>query len=232
MWIIWTRLGPIGSAIAGLVALAPLVVAPSASALFIPVSDEREVYAEFSDPYFSETIRENPPAPFVAWRDLANAGGAYLATIDSEAVTATRMAASGETSGGSEFGQARSTFSITFDVDVATPYSLTGNLTENALVFNTSSAISLTAGATTIFSAEADGNSVDFADAGVLAPGQYTLLAESRWFDNVEIFGPPTTYDFVLAVPEPGTGALVAAGLGIFAARAGRRARRVSFSRS
>ena len=211
---------------------AVLTMASPASALFAPVVDGRAIHAEFFDPYFFQVLDEAPPTAFAAWQDQVYAGGAYFASQDSEAITATRMAASGLADGFSEIGNAISTFAITFDVNVPTEYVLSGSLSENSVAFNEAQLV-LRQGASVIFSAAANADTISFLDSGVLAPGQYELFAQARWDDNIE-FAPAGSaeYDFVFeVVPEPRTGLLFAfAGLTLVASARDRVTRRRSFS--
>ena len=209
------------------VAFIATAVASPAAAVFEPLNDGRSIHAEFFDPYFSDVRDATPPVPFAPWIDQVYAGGAYLADQSSEAVTATRMAASGSADGFSEYGLARSTFSITFEVSVPTPYTLAGSLSENPVAFN-EARFQLSGGSGAIFSAGASANTILFSHSGVLAPGQYEVLAEAYWHDNLESRPPGVaSFDFeLLAIPEPGTGLLVGSGLLLLAHRAARARRR------
>ena len=187
------------------------LVASPAAALFEPVADERAIAADFFDPFFSQSLDAAPPTPFGAWDDQVVAGGAYIADQDSEAITSTRMAASGFADGFSEMGSALSTFLISFDVSVDTGYSLSGFLAENPVALNEASLV-LSRGATVIFEAAANGDTQPFSTTGTLTPGSYELLAFARWDDNAE-FLPAGSAEFDFAfdvVPEPGTGAMIA----------------------
>jgi len=200
------------------------LAAGHAHAIISAVTDGRTLHAEFFDPYFSQVLDDAPTTAFAAWDDDAIAGGAYYAQQSSEAITSTRMAASGSADGFSEQGAANSTFSIIFDVAETVSYRLSGSLSENPSAFNASQ-IRLTQGLATVFEAAADFDTIQFLDTGVLTPGRYMLFAEADWNETGEFLPPGSaTFDFVFqVVPEPGTGLLVGFGCLALAWHRGRR---------
>ena len=204
--------------------------AGSAAALFVPTVDTRYVgvyYESFcpgcgpegEDVLFidSDGLTASGFNPFSAFVD---AGSTYTATQNSS-VSAALLTGSGQAGGETgEVGNATSVYDITFDVDGATPYDISGTL-ENS-----------SSGATLNFQLLQDGNVVHdynaesvfgsspFAFSGVLLPGSsYRVIVEATINESIG----QLNWSFSMsAVPEPGTAVLLAlgaAGLGSIRSR-------------
>jgi PEP-CTERM motif-containing protein len=127
---------------------------------------------------------------------------------------------------GAGLANARSTYSLTFEVDASTPFTLDGLLRAGRDVGGMSR-VSLTRGMETLFSLRHDRLSnpdpLPFNTSGVLAAGEYRLLVESSVFLCCGGQVSPSSYEFeLLAVPEPQSLLLLSAGLALIA---GHRAR-------
>jgi len=189
----------------------------SASATFIGVDDGRLLEAScttFNPPnYCGDPVSATPSAPFAPF-DLRVASAVGQASqnssISPNQLSGTLRVLMGDLSSMRQ-ASAHSLFSITFDVDVATPFSLTGSgIGGNN--FNRINSLSLAQGTTSIFSV-AIGSSFGepFATSGELTPGRYTLRAEL-----LEYLPTYQELDFQLqAVPEPRTALCFGAGLAL-----------------
>ena len=218
-------------------ALALLPVS-QAGALFIPTADARFVdtyYESFcpgcgpegEDVLFTDADSDAPAAPFASFDASVVAGSSWTASQTSSVSSALLAGVGQAGSETGETGSASSIYDITFDVDVATPYRITGALD------NQSSGVALTfqlfEGASLLY--EVDGGGVFGTTAlsgqDVLAPGTYRLLVQASFSGAGP--GDQASYSFELAqIPEPGTGLLVGLGLSVLAlrrtrGRAGRR---------
>jgi hypothetical protein len=156
---------------------------------------------------------------------LAVCNGVASATQTSS-FSATRLEGSGRASFNSNYqpGSVASIYDITFDVDTATPFSLTGVL-EN--IAPGSLFVSLT-GETEIFAFSAMPSypySYPFATSGVLDPGRYRLLVSGAY--RGQLGASHQTFQFDLqAIPEPQSVLLLGAGLAMLASQSLRRSRR------
>jgi hypothetical protein len=206
-----------------------LLPALQAGALFIPTADARFVdsyYESFcpgcgpegEDEFFSDSDSDAPAVPFAPFDASVEAGSSWTAS-QSSTVASTLLAGVGQagTSTG-ETGNASSIYDITFDVDVATPYKITGVLD------NQSSGLALTfqlfEGSNVLY--EVDGGGVfgttPLSNQDVLAPGTYRLLVQASFAGAGA--GDQASYSFEFGqVPEPGTGLLVMLGLSVLSLR-------------
>lgn len=174
---------------------------------------------------------------------IAREGSTPLATATQDsAIGATSAAAAGSVSGrtgggGGDFtgfdGRASSIFSITFDVDVETTFSIDLFLSASP-VFESSPEVGLrleqggvdllqdmrgvpvTCGLDTFACGDTE---ID----GVLAPGEYTLVLEAEVFAVGGEGSGEASYDLLFTVPEPGRLALLGLALLAGVARSTRR---------
>ena len=209
---------PLDGMLGVLTALIALSAPLEASAGFIGITDARSISATFNEPIVScvQSASATAASPFSAWSDEATVCEGLAYAIQNSSFSATRLEGSGDANlpqGGSPPKDlSTSTYDITFDVDTATPFSLTGALDKFGVG---SSSISLT-GETEIFgfSASYSYQHQPFATSGVLDPGRYQLLVRADSSADIEAF------QFELqAIPEPQSLLLLGAGLAMLACR-------------
>jgi hypothetical protein len=190
------------------IGVAALLLARVASAGFIGVEDDRLIVAAYG--YDSSGFYQSaaPSSPFADF-DAAVGTVASVWAVQDSTVTYDLLAGSGSIlSGylGSAYVDVRSVYDVSFDVDVATAYRLTGTL--DAAYLPVSIALS---GASTIFQAAATFGPRAFDHAGVLEPGRYRLVVGAT-FGGYGSPAPKMSYQFAMT-PEPHPALLLGLGL-------------------
>src|SRR5687767_14950412 len=210
------------------IGISTLLVAQAAAGAFIGVTDARLVTLGCSGDNgpgtcsFGQSVSPNP-----AFADFDHTID-HPPTIWQHSITSSQdssfgpvlLAGTGSVSVGNsnpgDWITVESLYDITFDVDVATPYQLTGALTARS---DSGTRTQLTlSGDVEIFSARTPGESgehlVDFDHAGVLDPGRYRLQVRA-WTGGLFLQdGQLASFQFQL-VPEPTSALLLGLGLAL-----------------
>src|SRR5215470_12194620 len=218
-----------GARLGALTALIALSAPLEAAAGFIGITDARQIYATCTAGFQDSChgvfdARADPSAPF-AFFDESVTAGRFVASQTSRFSSGV-LDGSGSILGGDGGGSVGSIYSIAFDVDLATPFSLSGALLCNPNLFSVGSkslSLSDLTRGTRVFEAgpSPSGASTPFDTSGVLAPGSYQIVASfTAGSPTSEIYGDYRSFQFqLLAIPEPGTALLLGAGLAMLACR-------------
>jgi hypothetical protein len=195
-----------------LIGLFLMLAADSAAGLTLtPLSDGRKVYAEFCVSPSGCSTSLTPPTPFQAWT------GSALGASQTSSVDALGMGGNGSATGGSTTSpiEALSTFNVTFSIDSAADFELSGTVAasirpQQQQSVASAQALLLRADASTVIGYTAGlGQTVNFDYHGYLDPGTYQIDVSAGSF-----FATPASWSFRLDLapaPEPALLGLVAA---------------------
>lgn len=188
-----------------LASLAPIVAAATfpiagAHAAIVPVSQDRYIFQSVGEDFF--IMAATGFDPFFA--EMTLEPGGMVTSSQTSLITAESVSGSGSV-GPDEFfilNSATSYFHFVFEIDQATPYSLTGDL--NLGFFGSGIAHFSGPGGDIIHFTSSGEESFSWNESGVLEPGQYTLEV----FAAMSISGGLSNYQFSLTIPSPGAAAV------------------------